>query len=136
VDLTARGGPGGLATPAADGRTPRQHDTPQSTVESVGYLFEAPAGPVLRAVTRLAAAATVTGVRAFRVGGTGATINARADDNTLLPVDLSVASASTWMSAPSLQNTAVAAGTSLQVELTGVTGTVTYVLVQIDYQVT
>jgi hypothetical protein len=136
VDLTAKRGPGGLATAAADGRTSRQHDAPSSIVYSVGYVFEAPAGPVLRAVTRLAGAATVTGVRAFRVGGTGATINARADDNTLLPVDLSVASASTWMSVPSLQNTAVAAGTSLQVEITGVTGIVTYVLVQIDYQVT
>jgi hypothetical protein len=109
---------------------------PPSTVQSVGYVFEAPTGAVLRAVTRLPGEAVVTAVHAFRVGGTGATVNARADDNTLLPVDLSVPTADTWMSAPSLQNAAVAAGTSLQVELTGVTGTVTYVLVQIDYQVT
>jgi hypothetical protein len=74
VDLTAKRGPGGLATAAADGRTSRQHDAPSSIVYSVGYVFEAPAGPVLRAVTRLAGAATVTGVRAFRVGGTGATM--------------------------------------------------------------
>jgi len=108
--------------------------TPPSTVESVGYVFEAPAGPVLRAVTRLAGAATVVGVRAFRAGGTGATVNARADADTLLPVDLSVATADTWMSAPSLQNTAVAAGTSLQVEVAEVTGAVSYVVVRIDYQ--
>ena len=122
MDLTANGGHGGTAPPSA--------------VESVGYVFETPAGSVLRAVTRLAGAAAVTGVRAFRVGGTGATVNARADADTLLPVDLSVASASTWISAPSLHNTAVAPGTSLQVEVTGVTGSVTYVVVQIDYQVT
>ena len=108
----------------------------QDTVESVGYIFEAPAGAALRAVTRLAGAATIVGVRALRVGGSGATVNARADDNPLLPVDLSVATVSTWMSAPSLEDIAVAAGTSLQVEVTGVTGTVTYVVVQIDYRVT
>ena len=135
MDLTPKGRPGDVATPA-DERMPGRQDDPPSTVESVGYVFEAPAGAVLRAVTRLAGAATVTGVLAFRVGGTGATVNARADDDTLLPVDLSVASASTWMSGPSLQNADVAAGTSLQVEVTGVTGTVTYVVVQIDYRVT
>jgi hypothetical protein len=108
---------------------------PVTTIESVGYIFESPTGPSLRAVARLAAAATVTGVRAYRSGGTGVTVNARADAGTLLPIDLSVATADTWMSAPDLQNTGVPAGASLQVEITAATGTVTYVVVQIDYQV-
>jgi len=103
-------------------------------VFSVGYLFEAPAGPTLRAVARLAGAATVTGVRAYREGGTGATVNARADADPLVPVDLSVAMPGAWMSAPGLPRTALAAGTSLQVEVTGVSGSVTYVVVQIDYE--
>ena len=108
---------------------------PATTIESVGYIFESPTGPMLRAVARLAAAATVIGVRAYRSGGTGAAVNARADAEPLLPLDLPVATADTWTSAPELQNTAVAAGTSVAVEITGVTGTVAYVVVQIDYQV-
>ena len=109
---------------------------PSTTVDSAGYVFESPTGPVLRAVLRLAAGATVIGVRAYRSGGTGATVNARADDQTLLPLDLSIAIADTWTSGPVVPTTAVAAGASLQVEVTGVTGTVAYVVVQIDYQVT
>ena len=108
---------------------------PVTTTESVGYVFESPTGPVLRVVARLAAPATVTGVRAYRSGGTGATVNARADTETLLPLDLSIATADTWTSAPELQNTALTAGTSVQVEVAAVTGAVAYVVVQIDYQV-
>jgi hypothetical protein len=108
---------------------------PSTTIESVGYIFESPAGPTLRAVAQLAAAATVTGVRAYRSGGTGATVNARADAEALLPIELSVATADTWTSAPDLQNVAVPAGASLQVEITATTGTVAYVVVQIDYRV-
>jgi hypothetical protein len=108
---------------------------PTATIESVGYIFESPTGPMLRAVAQLAAAATITGVRAFRSGGAGAAVNARVDTEALLPIDLSVATADTWTSAPDLQNTAVPAGASLQIEITAVTGTVAYVVVQIDYQV-
>ena len=119
-----------------NGKAPADCVATPSTLDSVGYVFEGPTGAVLRTVTRLAGGATIVGVRAFRVGGTGATVNARADDSTLLPVDLSVVSADTWMSAPGPPDTAVPAGTSLQVEVTSVAGTVTYVVVQIDYQVT
>lgn len=104
-------------------------------VQTAGYVFEAPAGAVLRAVLLASTNLTITAVRAFRVGGTGATINARnGATNLILPVDLSVTTASTWLSGVSLQNTAVTAGGFLQVEVTGVTGTPTYVTVEVDFQ--
>jgi hypothetical protein len=104
--------------------------------DSAGYVFEAPAGAVLRAVLRAPRALTVSAVRGFRVGGTAASVNARnGATNKILAVDLSLATASTWTSSTTVQNATLAAGDYLQMEVTGVTGTLTYLVVQVDYQV-
>ncbi len=104
--------------------------------DSVGYVFEAPAGAITRAIYRAPKALTVMAVRAYRNGGTGATINARnGATNTLLVTNLSLTTADTWLSGGTLQNTAVANGGFLMVEIVTVGGSPTYITVEIDYQV-
>lgn len=104
--------------------------------DAAGYIFEAPAGAVLRALLPIPTAATVTAVKGFRVGGSGASFNARnGATNKLLSTDMSLGTASSWTTGTGLQNTAISAGGYLQVEVTGVTGTPTYIAVIVEYQV-
>lgn len=103
-----------------------------TTVWSTGYLFEAPTGATSRVVLRAPIAATVTAVRGYRTGGTGAAINAQVNTSDLLAVDLSLSSAATWLAGPSVQNSTVAAGDSITVAVRSVTGTPTYVVVEVD----
>jgi len=75
-------------------------------------------------VWRAPFACTVTNVRGYRVGGTGATINARRN-GTLnhLASALSVSSADTWMDGGAVSNTAYAAGDKLEIMIVTTTGT-------------
>ena len=78
-------------------------------------------------------AGTVTGVRGYRNGGTGATINAQKNALDLLAADLSLATADTWLSGPSVQNASFAAGDLLRVAVRSVAGSPAYVTIQVDY---
>jgi hypothetical protein len=80
-------------------------------------------------------ACTVTNVRGYRVGGTGATINARLNGaSNHLSSALSVSSADTWMDGGAVQNTVYAAGDKLEVMLVTVTGSPTQILIQVDFK--
>jgi hypothetical protein len=74
----------------------------------------------------------VTSVRAVRVGGTSATVNAGVNTLDLLPLDLSLTVAGTWSTGPNIQNTAVKAGDSLFVHIRSVAGAPSYINIQID----
>ncbi len=78
-------------------------------------------------------ACVVTNVRGYRVGGTGATINARrAVGETFLSGALSLTSADTWMDGGAVQNVDVAAGGKLEIMIVSVTGSPTQIEIQID----
>lgn len=78
-------------------------------------------------------AAQLTGLRAYRVGGSGATVNARKNGvANHLPVDLSVSVVGAWIDGGVLQNASYAAGDTLEVVFAAVTGSPTQLIVQID----
>jgi len=80
-------------------------------------------------------ACTVTNVRGYRVGGTGATINARNNGaNNHLASALSLSSADTWMDGGAVQNVTYAAGDKLEVMLVTVAGSPTQILIQVDFK--
>lgn len=85
-------------------------------------------------VWRAPYACTVTAVKGYRVGGTGATVNARKNGaSNHLASDLSLTSADTWMDGGAVQNTAYAAGDKLEIMVVTVAGSPTQVAVQVDY---
>ena len=85
-------------------------------------------------VWRAPFACTVTNVRGYRVGGSGATINARNEGaNDHLSSDLSLTSADTWMDGGAVQNTAYAAGEKLEIMVQSVAGSPTSVVIQVDF---
>lgn len=82
---------------------------------------------------RADAEAQVLAVRGYRVGGTGATINARKNGtDEHLSSDLSLTSPNTWMTDTTIQNAVYAAGDSLELRIKSVSGSPTEVAVQID----
>lgn len=85
-------------------------------------------------VWRAPFACTVTNVRGYRVGGSGATINARNEGaNEHLSSDLSLTSTDTWMDGGAVQNTAYAAGEKLEIMVQSVAGSPTSVVIQVDF---
>ena len=79
---------------------------------------------------------TVTNVRGYRVGGTGATINARRNGSlNHLASAKSLTSADTWMDGGTVQNTAYAAGDKLEIMVVSTTGTVTQFGIQVDFTI-
>ena len=79
-------------------------------------------------------ACTVKNVRGYRVGGTGATINARKNvSSNHLSSNLSLTSADTWMDGGSVTNASYAAGDKLEIAIATVAGNPTQVAVQVDF---
>lgn len=100
---------------------------------SVGGVILDPSGARDVMVWRAPYACTVQNVRGHRKGGTGATVNARVNQTSaLLASDLSLSSADSWMDGGSVQNTSVAAGDDIEIRLTGITGAVTEIAIQVD----
>ncbi len=84
-------------------------------------------------VWRAPFAAQLSGLRAYRVDGTGATVNARKNGvANHLAVDLSVSVVGAWIDGGSLQDASYAAGDTLEVIFTGVTGGPSQLIVQLD----
>lgn len=120
---------GGLKVRQSDGTTV----TVGSVTTTKSAVFPSPTGAVSYVVWRAPKACTVTAVRGYRVGGTGTTINASRNGTAdLATTDLSLSTSDTWLSGATLQNTAFAAGDSLVLKITGVTGTPSAVTVQVD----
>jgi len=79
-------------------------------------------------------ACTVTAIRGYRVGGTGATVNARKNGSSNhLASNLSLTSANTWMDGGSVQNEVYAVGDKLEIMVVTVTGSPTQVGVQLNF---
>jgi len=78
-------------------------------------------------------ACTVTNVRGYRVGGTGATINARKNGSSNhLASALSLTSADAWMDGGAVQNTALAPGDKLEIMVVSVADSPTQVAIEVD----
>lgn len=86
-------------------------------------------------MTRLPVGATAIAVRAYRVGGTGGTVNAKKNASDLLAANLSTAT-DAWAGSTALQNATFAAGDTLSVVAAAPAGTPTEVIVQVDFRVT
>ena len=85
-------------------------------------------------VWRAPFACTVTNVRGYRVGGTGASINARLNGaSNHLASNLSLASADTWTDGGAVQNAAYAAGDRLEIMIVSTAGSPTEVAIQVDF---
>jgi len=99
-----------------------------------GLIVTAPAGAASYVIWRAPKACTVTAVRGYRVGGTGATINATRNGADLLATNLSLSTADTWLAGPGVQNAVLAAGDTLAVAVRSVAGGVAAVTIQVDVQ--
>ena len=76
---------------------------------------------------------TVTNVRGYRVGGTGATINARRNGTfNHLASHLSLISANAWIDGGAVQNEVYDAGHKMEIMIVTVAGSPTQVAVQVD----
>jgi hypothetical protein len=135
--FVAEGGqPGGWAQLDGSGKVPAAQlpADSQTATASKSAVITAPTGAVSYVIWRAPVACLVTAVHGYRVGGTGATINATMNGADLITTNLSLSTDSTWMSGATLQNTSVPAGAVLAVSVRSVTGTPTAVTVQIDVQ--
>jgi hypothetical protein len=105
-----------------------------SEIFSRGGTVLSPAGAINVIVWRAPFACIVTAVKGYRVGGAGATINARRNgaDNHLSS-DLSLTSADTWMDGGAVQYTAYAIGDKLEIMIVSLDGSPTQVAVQVDF---
>lgn len=84
-------------------------------------------------VWRAPFACTVTAVKGYRVGGTGATINARKNgSSTHLASALSLTSADIWMDGGSVQNASYAEGDKMEIMIVSATGSPTQIAIQVD----
>jgi hypothetical protein len=93
-----------------------------------------PTGALDVSTWRAPFACTVTAVKGYRVGGTGATVNAWRNGASLhLASALSLVSADTWLDGGAVQNTAYAIGDALQLRLLTIAGSPTQVVIQVDF---
>ncbi len=122
------------------GPIPPQHFIPGGGGFYQGATFSSGAGLSLAQSPPIfiaPAACSVAAVRGRRIGGTGATINARRNgaDNHLSSA-LSLTSAATWMDGGAVQNAAYVAGDTLDAMLVTATGTPTDVAVLVYFMLT
>lgn len=80
----------------------------------------------------------VTGIYAYRTGGTDATVNAGKGTTTtptapILAADLDLPSSDVWTGTTVVQNTAFTVGDALVIEVVSVTGFVTEVGIQVEF---
>lgn len=103
---------------------------------SGGGVIYAPSGISTTAdvtVWRAPYACRVINVRGLRVGGSSASINARRNGvSNHLASDLSLSSTGVWLDGGAVQNTDYAAGDTMEIRLTAVSGLPTEIAVQVD----
>ncbi|MEV4749070.1 hypothetical protein AB0K21_22050 [Streptosporangium sp. NPDC049248] len=85
-------------------------------------------------VTRLPVGVTAIAVRAYRVGGSGGTVNAKKNTSDLLAANLATVT-DAWAGSTALQNATFAAGDTLSVVAAAPAGTPTEIIVQVDFRV-
>lgn len=106
---------------------------PEATTFSRSAVFTSPAAGTT-VLWRAPKACVVVAVRGYRVGGSGATINAQKNSSDLLSTDASLVTADSWLSGSGLQNETFAAGDTLKLEIASVAGGVTSLTIQVDFQ--
>jgi hypothetical protein len=124
------------ASALATGTVPNAQLPTWATILSRGGILVNPNG-ITAAINVIAwrapFACTVAKVWGYRVGGTGATINARKNGaSNHLASALSLTSADTWMDGGDVQNQTYAAGDKLEIMIVTVAGSPTQVGVQVD----
>lgn len=101
-------------------------------VPTIGGALVAPTVTVTPVIWRAPYACTVTNVRGFRDGGTGAVVNALNQGAALLAVNLSLVAVDVWNDGGAVQNAAVAVGNYIQLNFVSFTGNPNYVSIQVD----
>ncbi len=109
-------------------------NTKEAAKFSKEFIFLSPTA-VVRIGWRASFACKVTAVYGYRVGGTGAVVNARKNGTSdHLASDLSLTSADTWMNGGSVQNDTYAAGDRLEFEVVSVDGSPAQVAIQVEFE--
>lgn len=99
---------------------------------TVGAELEgAPPSNGLRMIWKAPFACTVTNVEAYFDAGTNIVVNARNGASTFLAANLTVSSAATWTDGGAVQNTAIAANDTIEVNLVSTSGAVTKATIQV-----
>lgn len=107
---------------------------PETLIFTQSYVFVAPAGALDVPIFLAPFNCTVTAVKARRIAGTGAVINARRNGTAEhLSVDLSLTTTA-WTDGGAVQNTAYVTGDGLEARLKSVAGAPTLVVVQVNYK--
>ena len=94
-----------------------------------------PTAPLNVAIWQAPFACVVTKVSGYRVGGSGATVNARRNGSAAhLAAALSLTSADTWMADEGVQNVAYAEDDSLEIQIVTAAGSPTQVAVLVEFR--
>lgn len=105
---------------------------------SKGAAFANPAGVAAStvAVWTATVACTALAIKGYRIGGTGATVQAyrNTTGSPIRSAALSLSSASQWIDGGDIQNTAFAAGDSLLIAVASASGGPTQVSVQVNFK--
>jgi hypothetical protein len=98
-----------------------------------GAAFVSPSGALAVVSWRAPYSCVVTNVRGYRIGGSGATVNARRVGYPAhLSTDLSLTSADAWLDGGAVQSATYAVGDALQIDLVSVSGSPDQVVIQVD----
>ncbi|MCW5252206.1 hypothetical protein [Streptomyces sp. SHP 1-2] len=128
-------GPHGVTGMWADAGGPRAwmdaHVDASQRESSKAVVVTAP-GPGSWVIWRAPSPGTITAVRGYRVGGTGLTVNATRNGSDLLPTDLSLSVADTWLAGPELQGATFDTGDAFAVAVRSVSGAPSAVTIQLD----
>jgi hypothetical protein len=103
-----------------------------SRLPTVGGVILNPTAAATPVIWRAPYACTVTNVRGFRNGGTGAVVNANKNALALLAGNLSLVAADAWTDGGAVQNTALVAGDLIQLNFVSFAGSPNYVSIQVD----
>lgn len=135
VDISAATAPTAGQTLRATASTAATWQSETFTKGATMYNSNGIANAALNIITWTAPfACTVTAIKGYRVGGTGATVNARKNGSlTHRSSNLSLTSADTWMDGGAVQNTAYAIGDKLEVMIASTSGTVTQIAIQVNF---
>ena len=105
-----------------------------SDIFSRGGTILNPAAATNIVVWRAPFACTVQAVKGLRVGGTGATINARLNGaSNHLATAVSLTAVDTWTDGGAVQNATYAAGDRMEIMVVTVAGAPTQVAIQVDF---
>ena len=101
-------------------------------IPTVGGVILNPTSAATPVIWRAPYACTVTNVRGYRDGGTGAVVNANNNGVPLLAGNLSLVGADAWTDGGAITGAAVASGNAIQLQFVSFAGGPNYVAIQVD----